>query len=150
MNKVYQWLATDRWFSPGNPVASTNKTDRNDITEILLIVALSTINQPSFASLSFLIKIKKRSILGFIGFFLLQDTKEAFYVKLEYEKKIWIIAMFLAQYLVGVVSLIFFLAFCVVFLLCLSTFSVLCAQCSQCLWIVHSWLPLRFSLTCIN
>jgi hypothetical protein len=59
-----------------------------DITEILLIVALSTINQPSFASLSFLIKIKKRSILGFIGFFLLQDTKEAFYVKLEYEKKI--------------------------------------------------------------
>jgi hypothetical protein len=30
---------------------------------------------------------KKRSILGFIGFFLLQDTKEAFYVKLEYEVK---------------------------------------------------------------
>ena len=24
---------------------------------------------------------------------------------------------------------------------------VLCAQCSQCLWSVHSWLPLRFSLT---
>jgi hypothetical protein len=36
-----QWLATGRWFSPGPPVSSTNKTDRNDITEILLKVALN-------------------------------------------------------------------------------------------------------------
>ena len=41
-DKVYQWLATDRWFSP---VSSTNKTDRHDITEILLKVALNTIKQ---------------------------------------------------------------------------------------------------------
>ena len=34
-----------RWFSPGTPVSSSNKTDRHDITEILLKVALSTINQ---------------------------------------------------------------------------------------------------------
>ena len=34
-----------RWFSPGPPVSSTNKTDRHDITEILLKVALSTIKQ---------------------------------------------------------------------------------------------------------
>jgi hypothetical protein len=32
-----------RWFSPGTPVSSTNKTDRHDITEILLKVALNTI-----------------------------------------------------------------------------------------------------------
>jgi hypothetical protein len=31
---------TGRWFSPGPPVSSTNKTDRHDITEILLKVAL--------------------------------------------------------------------------------------------------------------
>jgi hypothetical protein len=31
------------WFSRGTPVSSTNKTDRHDITEILLKVALSTI-----------------------------------------------------------------------------------------------------------
>jgi hypothetical protein len=31
-----QWLATCRWLSPGSPVSSTNKTDRHDITEILL------------------------------------------------------------------------------------------------------------------
>ena len=31
-----------RWFSPGTPVSSTNKTDRHDITEILLKVALKT------------------------------------------------------------------------------------------------------------
>jgi hypothetical protein len=32
-------------FSPGPPVSSTNKTDRYDITEILLKVALKTIKQ---------------------------------------------------------------------------------------------------------
>ena len=37
--EVCQWLATGRWFSPGTPIASTNKTDRHDITEILLKVA---------------------------------------------------------------------------------------------------------------
>jgi predicted O-linked N-acetylglucosamine transferase (SPINDLY family) len=31
---------TGRWFSPGPPVSSINKTDRHDITEILLKVAL--------------------------------------------------------------------------------------------------------------
>ena len=30
-------------FSPGTPVSSTNKTDHNDIAEILLKVALNTI-----------------------------------------------------------------------------------------------------------
>ena len=44
-DEVYQWLATGRWFSPGPPVSSTNKTDQHDITEILLKVALNTIKQ---------------------------------------------------------------------------------------------------------
>jgi len=44
-DKVCQWLATGRWFSPGPPVSSTNKTDRHDITEILLKVALNTNKQ---------------------------------------------------------------------------------------------------------
>jgi hypothetical protein len=34
-NKVCQWLAAGRWFSPGTPVSSTNKTYRHDVTEIL-------------------------------------------------------------------------------------------------------------------
>jgi hypothetical protein len=33
-------------FFPGSPVPSTNKTDRHDITEILLKVALNQTNQP--------------------------------------------------------------------------------------------------------
>jgi len=41
--KVWPWLATGRWFSPGTSVSSTNKTDHHDITEILLKVALNTI-----------------------------------------------------------------------------------------------------------
>ena len=36
---------TGRWFSPGPLVSSTNKTDRHNITEILLKVALNTIKQ---------------------------------------------------------------------------------------------------------
>ena len=42
-DKVCQWLATGRWFSPGTPVFSTSKTDHHHITEILLKVASSTI-----------------------------------------------------------------------------------------------------------
>ena len=44
-DKVWQWLATCLWFSPGTPVSSTNKTDSHKITEILLKVALNTTNQ---------------------------------------------------------------------------------------------------------
>ena len=44
-DKVCKWLATGRWFSPGIPVSSTNKTECHDITEIILKVALNTINQ---------------------------------------------------------------------------------------------------------
>ena len=44
-DKVCQWLAAGRWFSLGTMVSSTSKTDRNDITEILLKVALNAINQ---------------------------------------------------------------------------------------------------------
>ena len=47
-DQVCQWLATGRWFSPGTPVSSINKTDHHDITEtseICLKVALNTTNQ---------------------------------------------------------------------------------------------------------
>jgi hypothetical protein len=39
-------LKAGRWFFPGTPVSSTNKTDHHDITDILPKVTLSTINQP--------------------------------------------------------------------------------------------------------
>jgi len=44
-DKVYQLLAQGRWFSPGTPTSSTTKTGRHDIAEILLKVAINTINQ---------------------------------------------------------------------------------------------------------
>jgi hypothetical protein len=44
-DKVYQLLANGRWFSPGTPASSTTKTGGHDIAEILLKVALNTINQ---------------------------------------------------------------------------------------------------------
>jgi hypothetical protein len=42
-DKVCQLLATGRWFSPGPPVSSANKTDRHDIIEILFKMVLNTI-----------------------------------------------------------------------------------------------------------
>ena len=36
-------FATGRFFSPGTPVSSTNKTDRHNITDILVKAALNTI-----------------------------------------------------------------------------------------------------------
>jgi hypothetical protein len=36
-------VAAGQWFSPVTPVSSTNKTDRHNITELLLKVALNTI-----------------------------------------------------------------------------------------------------------
>ena len=41
-DKVCQWLTASRWLSSGTPVSSTNKSDRYDIAEILLKVALNT------------------------------------------------------------------------------------------------------------
>ena len=40
---VYNRLPAGRLFSPDTPVSSTNKTDRADITEILLKMALNSI-----------------------------------------------------------------------------------------------------------
>ena len=44
-DKVYQLLAHGRWFSLGTSASSTTKSGRHDIAEILLKVALNTINQ---------------------------------------------------------------------------------------------------------
>jgi hypothetical protein len=51
-DKVCSWLATGRWFSPGTPVSSTNKTDSHDITEILLKNAVNTIKSTNQLLLS--------------------------------------------------------------------------------------------------
>jgi ABC-type dipeptide/oligopeptide/nickel transport system permease component len=47
-DKVCQWLATGRWFSPGSSVSSSIKTDHHEITEILLKKALNTIIIPYY------------------------------------------------------------------------------------------------------
>jgi hypothetical protein len=44
-DNIYELHAHGRWFSPGTPASSITKTDRHDIAEILLKVALDTINQ---------------------------------------------------------------------------------------------------------
>ena len=57
--KFVDWLATGQWFSLGIAVYSTNKTDLQDITEILLKVALNTINHNIWVSKIFVEIINK-------------------------------------------------------------------------------------------
>ena len=52
--KFFSDVATGRWFSPNSPVSFTNKTDRHDITEILLKEALNAINHKSQPILAFI------------------------------------------------------------------------------------------------
>ena len=47
-DQVCQWQAAGRWFSPSTPVSSTYKTDRHNITEILLKVILNNITVTLF------------------------------------------------------------------------------------------------------
>jgi hypothetical protein len=54
-------LAHGRWFSPGTPASSTTKTGRHDIAEILLKVALNTINQ-----IKSFISAHKQQLISFI------------------------------------------------------------------------------------
>jgi hypothetical protein len=63
-----------QWLSPGTPVSSINKTDRHDIIEILLKVALNTINQsnqPSFHKSLQILNLVKSSRIRIICLFLL-------------------------------------------------------------------------------
>jgi hypothetical protein len=70
-DKVCQWLATGRWFSPGTPVSSTNNTDHHDITVILSKVALNTINLTQLCCLSsFNSRLLITTIFGILKYFL--------------------------------------------------------------------------------
>jgi hypothetical protein len=57
-------FAAGRWFSQGIPLSFTNKTDRQDITEILLNVELNTITlAPKRVFLYFLTILPRDSLL---------------------------------------------------------------------------------------
>jgi hypothetical protein len=47
-DKACPLLQAGRWFSPGTPVSSTNKTDCHNITEILLKVSLNIITLDNY------------------------------------------------------------------------------------------------------
>jgi hypothetical protein len=74
-DKVCQRLATGRWFSPGTPVSSTNKTDRYDIAEILfkekelMGVLFFSENKNSVEKIKFLAPLKKTAHLPLKGVF---------------------------------------------------------------------------------
>ena len=66
-DRVYQLLAHGGWFSPGTQGSSTTKTDRYDIDEILLKVALKktkSINQ-SYSVGSFFWEMKCNPVCPF-------------------------------------------------------------------------------------
>jgi hypothetical protein len=56
------------WFSPGTTVSSTNKINHHDIAEILLKVALNTINQNRSGKLRTIVVLFKERNLLFVAF----------------------------------------------------------------------------------
>jgi len=46
-DNVCQWLAAGRWFSPGTPVSSNNKTDRHDINWNIVESGVKQHNPPN-------------------------------------------------------------------------------------------------------
>jgi hypothetical protein len=75
-DQVCQWLATDLWFSPSTLVSFTNKTDCQDITEILLKVALKHHKPKSKPNL---IQIQRVVLCNwFINLYLLSNLKLCF------------------------------------------------------------------------
>jgi len=61
-DKVCQWLAAGQWSSPGTPVSPNNKTDRHDITQILLKMALNIINHKPINQLSNIISSFRQNL----------------------------------------------------------------------------------------
>jgi hypothetical protein len=68
-DKACQSLSTGRWFSPGILVPTATKTDHHDITEILLKVALNTINPKPKPNLHLIFVLFCLSIFFFFYFF---------------------------------------------------------------------------------
>jgi hypothetical protein len=73
-DKAYQLLVHGRWFSPGTPVASTTKTGRHDIAEILLKVALKHQKSIKSTNNSSISAISWREQIIYINLRHLQDT----------------------------------------------------------------------------
>jgi hypothetical protein len=85
-DKVCQWLATGRWFSPGTPVSSTNKTDHHNVSEILLKVVLNTITWRLKCNALELDNILKKSNFCFANFQMFLSHKNMRNVEIAYPK----------------------------------------------------------------
>ena len=57
---------TDRWFSPGTAVTSTNETGRHDVTEISLKVALNTKPRDQCAKYGFIRGVTSADVMCYI------------------------------------------------------------------------------------
>jgi hypothetical protein len=69
---------TGWWFSPGTPVSSINKTDRQDITEILLKVELNTITLTHFRN------VPNMTLKTVLGFLLLIDFQDGHHCRTKF------------------------------------------------------------------
>ena len=125
-DNVCQWFTAGRWFSSGTSVSSTNKTDFHDITEILLKVALHTINLTPTYKRQELLTLREHMgssqfLVGFVPLIFFSFLCCALYLFLHF------------------IALTLFY----VFLFCLSSSYVSNAAN---VWIIHCWKSLRFSL----
>ena len=126
-DNICQWFTAGRWFSSGTSVSSTNKTDFHDITEILLKVALHTINlTPTY---------KRQEMLT------LREHMGSSQFLVGFVPLIFLVFCVVFCFCFCILSLLLCLFY--VFLFCLSSSYVSNAAN---VWIIHCWKSLRFSL----
>ena len=142
--RVCQWLANCRWFSPGTLVSCTNNTHCHAITEILLKVALNT-KTKSNQSCIYRIWLSSwylQTVLWQLYWLHFKIMVEQFkwksdccFVMARTSHPSWAPGLIPVFGGAPVPHLFSFL--CCVLLLCLSSSCVFCTQRCQFLWIVH-------------
>ena len=102
-DKVCQWLATGLWFSQGTLVSSTNKTDCQVITEILLKVALNTITTTNHIILSWLIILQIAQPSRIFGVCLIHCTGTTAGFMESLKDKVCCICLYLKPFIYSIV-----------------------------------------------
>jgi hypothetical protein len=91
-DKVCQWLATGRWFSPDTPVSSTNKTGRHYIYKWNIVGSAVKHHTPTIQPLLFVVSYHEIRILRIfsVSIFYCLNIMQIHVIELSKHITIWL------------------------------------------------------------